>query len=150
MGNINKLNKIFKMTVTEQHLLNGVTFRDGIQTEFESQKEFITSLNRNLIMALAFDNIEDVQHKESLFETIREDEIDAKKIKATELLNFYVNENFELLGSAGLDHNTDQAAIVADLILLTKLNVNEQFENWSIIVDFKDEYSFPKIIVEKV
>lgn len=135
------------MTIREKHNLNGETFREEIEIQYESQKAFISSLNRDLIMKLAFSTL-DEELKNAIYEVINTDELTAKQEKAQELLSFYLDEENELLENAGLDINTDQAILAYKLIILERMNENEAAD-WSVVVNFTDNYSNPTILVEK-
>lgn len=135
------------MTIREKHSLNGETFREEIEIQYESQKAFISSLNRDLIMELAFSTL-DEELKNAIYEVINTDELTTKQEKAQELLSFYLDEENELLENAGLDINTDQAILAYKLIILERINENEAAD-WSVVVNFKDNYSNPTILVEK-
>ena len=135
------------MTIKEKHNLNGETFREEIEIQYESQKAFISSLNRDLIMELAFSTL-DEELKNAIYKVINTDELTAKQEKAQELLSFYLDEENELLENAGLDINTDQAILAYKLIILERMNENETTD-WSVVVNFKDNYSNPTIQVEE-
>ena len=135
------------MTIREKHNLNGETFREEIEIQYESQKAFISSLNRDLIMELAFSTL-DEGLKDAIYEVINTDELTAKQEKAQELLSFYLDKKNELLENAGLDINTDQAILAYKLIILERMNENETTD-WSVVVNFKDNYSNPTIQVEE-
>lgn len=135
------------MTIKEKHNLNGETFRDQIEIQFESQQAFISSLNRDLIMELAFSALDDADLKNAIYEVINTDKLAAKQEKAKELLRFYLNEENQLLEDAGLDINTDQAILAYKLIILERM---KEDADWSVVVNFKDNYSYPTILVEKI
>lgn len=137
------------MTIKENHNLNGETFREQIEHQFESNQAFINSLNRDLIMELAFSALDDQDLKNTIYELINTDELYAKKEKAKELLSFYLDEENQLLEDAGLDINTDQAILAYKLIILERLNENEDAD-WTVVVNFKDNYSYPEVLVEQV
>jgi hypothetical protein len=135
------------MKIKEKHNLNGETFRKEIEIQFESQKAFISSLNRDLIMELAFSALDDQDLKNTIYEVINTDELAAKQEKAKELLSFYLDENNQLISNDGLDINTDQAILAYKLIILERMNEDA---DWSVVVNFKDNYSYPTILVEKI
>jgi hypothetical protein len=135
------------MKIKEKHNLNGETFREQIEYQFESNQAFISSLNRDLIMELAFSTL-DEELKNAIYEAINTDELYAKKAKAKELLSFYLDEENQLLEDAGLDINTDQAILAYKLIILERMHENEDAD-WTVVVNFKDNYSYPTILVEK-
>lgn len=137
------------MKIKEKHNLNGETFREEIEIQFESQKAFISSLNRDLIMELAFSALDDQDLKNTIYEVISADELAAKQEKAKELLSFYLDENNQLISNDGLDINTDQAILAYKLIILERMNEDEDAD-WTVIVNFKDNYSYPTILVEKI
>ena len=137
------------MTIKEKHNLNGETFREQIEYQFESNQAFISNLNRDLIMELAFSALDDEDLKNAIYEVIITDELAAKQEKARELLSFYLDGNQQLLEDAGLDVNTDQAILAYKLIILERLNENEDAD-WTVVVNFKDNYSYPVVLVEKV
>ena len=136
------------MKIKEKHNLNGETFREQIEIQYESQQAFISSLNRDLIMELAFSALDDQELKNTIYEVINTDELAAKQEKAKELLSFYLNENNQLVNDAGLDINTDQAILAYKLIILERMHENEDAD-WTVVVNFKDNYSYPTIMVEK-
>ena len=135
------------MKIKEKHNLNGETFREQIEYQFESNQAFISNLNRDLIMELAFSTL-DEELKNAIYEAINTDELYAKKAKAKELLSFYLDEENQLLEDAGLDINTDQAILAYKLIILERMHENEDAD-WTVVVNFKDNYSYPTILVEK-
>ncbi len=136
------------MTIKEKHNLNGETFREQIEYQFESNQAFISNVNRDLIMELAFSALDNLDLKNTIYELINTDELYAKKEKAKELLSFYLDGNQQLLEDAGLDVNTDQAILAYKLIILERLNENEDAD-WTVVVNFKDNYSYPVVLVEK-
>ena len=136
------------MKIKEKHNLNGETFREQIEYQFESNQAFISNLNRDLIMELAFSALDDQDLKNTIYEVINTDELAAKQEKAKELLSFYLDEENQLLEDAGLDINTDQAILVYKLIILERMYENEDAD-WTVVVNFKDNYSYPTILVEK-
>lgn len=136
------------MTIKEKHNLNGETFREQIEYQFENNQAFISNLNRDLIMELAFSALDDQDLKNTIYEVIHTDELYAKQAKAKELLSFFLDEENQLLDDAGLDINTDQAILAYKLIILERMNENEAAD-WSVVVNFKDNYSNPTILVEK-
>ena len=135
------------MKIKEKHNLNGETFREQIEIQYESQQAFISSLNRDLIMELAFSALDDQELKNTIYEVINTDELAAKQEKAKELLSFYLNENNQLVSDAGLDINTDQSILAYKLIILERMNEDA---DWTVVVNFKDNYSYPTILVEKI
>jgi hypothetical protein len=137
------------MTIKEKHNLNGETFREQIEYQFESNQAFISNVNRDLIMELAFSALDDLDLKNTIYEVINTDELYAKKEKAKELLSFYLDGNHQLLEDSGLDVNTDQAILAYKLIILERLNENEDAD-WTVVVNFKDNYSYPEVLVEQV
>ena len=137
------------MTIKEKHNLNGETFREQIEHQFESNQAFINSLNRDLIMELAFSALDDQDLKNTIYELINTDELYAKQEKAKELLSFYLDEDSQLKDDAGLDINTDQAILAYKLIILERLNENEDAD-WTVVVNFKDNQSYPVVLVEQV
>lgn len=136
------------MKIKEKHNLNGETFREEIEIQYESQQAFINGVNRDLIMELAFSALDDQDLKNAIYEVIIIDELAAKQEKAKELLSFYLDEENQLLEDAGLDINTDQAILAYKLIILERMNENETAD-WSVVVNFKDNYSYPAVLVEK-
>ena len=137
------------MTIKEKHNLNGETFREQIEYQFESNQAFISNVNRDLIMELAFSALDNLDLKNTIYELINTDELYAKKEKAKELLSFYLDGNHQLLEDSGLDVNTDQAILAYKLIILERLNENEDAD-WTVVVNFKDNYSYPEVLVEQV
>ena len=137
------------MTIKEKHNLNGETFREQIEYQFESNQAFISNLNRDLIMELAFSALDDEDLKNAIYEVIITDELAAKQEKARELLSFYLDGNQQLLEDAGLDINTDQAILAYKLIILERMNESEAAD-WTVVVNFKDNYSYPVVLVEQV
>ena len=137
------------MKIKEKHNLNGETFREEIEIHYESQLAFISNLNRDLIMELAFSALDDADLKNAIYEVIITDELASKQEKARELLSFYLDEDSQLKDDAGLDINTDQAILAYKLIILERLNENEAAD-WTVIVNFKDNYSYPEVLVEQV
>jgi hypothetical protein len=137
------------MTIKEKHNLNGETFREQIEDQFESNQAFISNVNRDLIMELAFSALDDADLKNAIYEVIITDELAAKQEKARELLSFYLDEDSQVKDDAGLDINTDQAILAYKLIILERLNENEAAD-WTVIVNFKDNYSYPEVLVEQV
>ena len=137
------------MTIKEKHNLNGETFREQIEHQFESNQAFISNVNRDLIMELAFSALDDEDLKNAIYEVIITDELAAKQEKARELLSFYLDEDNQVKDDAGLDINTDQAILAYKLIILERLNENEAAD-WTVIVNFKDNYSYPEVLVEQV
>jgi hypothetical protein len=137
------------MTIKEKHNLNGETFREQIEYQFESNQAFISNVNRDLIMELAFSALDNLDLKNTIYELINTDELYAKKEKAKELLSFYLDGNHQLLEDSGLDVNTDQAILAYKLIILERLNENEAAD-WTVIVNFQDNYSYPEVLVEQV
>ena len=135
------------MKIKEKHNLNGETFREQIEYQFESNQAFISNLNRDLIMELAFSTL-DEELKNAIYEAINTDELYVKQAKAKELLSFYLDEENQLLEDAGLDINTDQAILAYKLIILERMHENEDAD-WTVVVNFKDNYSYPTILVEK-
>jgi hypothetical protein len=136
------------MTIKEKHNLNGETFREQIEYQFESNQAFISNVNRDLIMELAFSALDNLDLKNTIYELINTDELYAKKEKAKELLSFYLDGNHQLLEDSGLDVNTDQVILAYKLIILERLNENEDAD-WTVVVNFKDNYSYPVVLVEK-
>jgi hypothetical protein len=137
------------MKIKEKHNLNGETFREEIEIHYESQLAFISNLNRDLIMELAFSALDDADLKNAIYEVIITDELASKQEKARELLSFYLDEDSQVKDDAGLDINTDQAILAYKLIILERLNENEAAD-WTVIVNFKDNYSYPEVLVEQV
>lgn len=137
------------MTIKEKHNLNGETFREQIEYQFESNQAFISGVNRDLIMELAFSALDDQDLKNTIYEVINTDQLYVKQAKAKELLSFYLDEENQLLEDAGLDINTDQAILAYKLIILERMNENEAAD-WSVVVNFKDNYSYPEVLVEQV
>ena len=137
------------MTIKEKHNLNGETFREQIEHQFESNQAFISNVNRDLIMELAFSALDNLDLKNTIYELINTDELYAKKEKAKELLSFYLDGNHQLLEDSGLDINTDQAILAYKLIILERMNESEAAD-WTVVVNFKDNYSYPVVLVEQV
>jgi hypothetical protein len=137
------------MTIKEKHNLNGETFREQIENQFENNQAFISNVNRDLIMELAFSALDDADLKNAIYEVIITDELYAKKEKAKELLSFYLDGNHQLLEDSGLDVNTDQAILAYKLIILERMNESEAAD-WTVVVNFKDNYSYPVVYVEQV
>lgn len=137
------------MTVKEKHLKNGVIFRDEILNEYKSQEEFIKDLNNNLIYELVGGQIDDPEIKFFIYDTIVCEDFEKKKDMAKEILDYLVDDNNELIHSAGLDLNTDQAILAYKLLIFSKLDYEEE-NNWNVEIHFKKNYSHPKIVVEKI
>jgi hypothetical protein len=137
------------MKIKEKHNLNGETFREEIEIHYESQLAFISNLNRDLIMELAFSALDDADLKNAIYEVIITDELASKQEKARELLSFYLDEDSQLKDDAGLDINTDQAILAYKLIILTNINLDVDF-SWEVEVNFGNNYSHPIIMVEKI
>jgi hypothetical protein len=100
-------------------------------------------------MELAFSALDDADLKNAIYEVIITDELAAKQEKARELLSFYLDGNQQLLEDAGLDINTDQAIFAYKLIILERMNESEAAD-WTVVVNFKDNYSYPVVYVEQV
>jgi hypothetical protein len=137
------------MKIKEKHNLNGETFREQIEHQFENNQAFISNVNRDLTMELAFSALDDADLKNAIYEVIITDELAAKQEKARELLSFYLDEDNQVKDDAGLDINTDQAILAYKLIILERLNENEDAD-WTVVVNFKDNYSYPEVLVEQV
>jgi hypothetical protein len=137
------------MKIKEKHNLNGETFREQIEHQFESNQAFISNVNRDLIMELAFRALDDADLKNAIYEVIITDELASKQEKARELLSFYLDEDSQLKDDAGLDINTDQAILAYKLIILTNINLDVDF-SWEVEVNFGNNYSHPIIMVEKI
>lgn len=135
------------MTIKEKHNLNGESFREQIEYQFENNQAFISNVNRDLTMELAFSALDDADLKNAIYEVIITDELAAKQEKAKELLKFYLDQENQLLEDAGLDINTDQAILAYKLIILERMNEDA---DWTVVVNFKDNYSYPTILVEKI
>jgi hypothetical protein len=91
--------------------------------------------------------LDDQDLKNTIYEVISIDELAAKQEKAKELLSFYLDENNQLISNDGLDINTDQAILAYKLIILERMNEDA---DWTVVVNFKDNYSYPTILVEKI
>jgi hypothetical protein len=137
------------MTIKEKHNLNGETFPLKIEYQLECSQTFLSNLNRNIIMELASNALDDADLKNAIYEVIITDELYAKKEKAKELLSFYLDGNHQLLEDSGLDVNTDQAILAYKLIILERMNESEAAD-WTVVVNFKDNYSYPVVYVEQV
>lgn len=136
------------MKIKEKHNLNGVTFREQIEHHFATHQDYINHVNRDLIVELAFSALDDEDLKEAIYQVTLIEDLDSQKEKVLELLKYYVDENNTLIRDYGLDFNTDQAILAYKLMILYQMNPDINCD-WSVEVDFKDNYSYPTIVVEK-
>lgn len=136
------------MTIKEKHLINGVTFRNQIEHQFDTNQDYINHVNRDLIVELAFSALEDEDLKEAIYQVTLMEDMDSKREKVLDLLKYYVDSSNALIRDSGLDFNTDQAILAYKLMILYQMDPDINCD-WSVEVHFKDNYSYPTIVVEK-
>lgn len=137
------------MTIKEKHTLNGVTFREQIEHQFATNQDFITHINRDLIVELAFSALDNEALKEAIYQVTLMEDLETKKEKVLNLLKFYVDPSNTLIRDYGLDLNTDLAILAFKLMILYQMNPDVTCD-WSVEVHFKENYSYPTIVVEKI
>jgi hypothetical protein len=136
------------MTIKEKHLINGVTFREQIEHQFDTNQDFTTNVNRDLIVELAFSALEDEDLKEAIYQVTLIEDLDSKKEKILDLLKYYVDSSNTLIRDFGLDFNTDQAMLAYKLMILYQMDPDINCD-WSVEIHFKKNYSYPTIVLEK-
>jgi hypothetical protein len=68
-----------KMRIKEKHNLNGETFPLKIEYQLECSQTFLSNLNRNIIMELASNALDDADLKNAIYEVIIKNELTAKQ-----------------------------------------------------------------------
>jgi hypothetical protein len=136
------------MKLMETHLQDGETITQT-EIQFSSFAEFEKDVNKTLIMSLASKIIEDYDIRFDVCDIILEEDYQLKKVKAKDLLRYFVDENQELPSINGLDDHIDLITIVSDLMLFCNVD-REKDEDWAVLVTFGRDFGSSKIVIKKI
>jgi hypothetical protein len=136
------------MKLMETHLQDGETITQT-EIEFSSFEEFEKDVNKTLIMSLASKIIEDHDIRFDICDIILEEDYQLKKIKAKDLLRYFVHENQLLPSIKGIDDHVDFITIVSDLMLFCNID-REKEEDWAVLVNFGRDFGSSKILIKKI
>jgi hypothetical protein len=100
-------------------------------------------------MSLASKIIEDYDIRFDVCDIILEEDYQLKKVKAKDLLRYFVDENQELPSINGLDDHIDLMTIVSDLMLFCNVD-REKDEDWAVLVTFGRDFGSSKIVIKKI
>ena len=129
---------------------NAKQLHPSLVLEYPTIKDLIKEINDHLIQTIVFEEDFNIKHRLAIYDCIKEEDISKKAIRASEVLNFFINENCELINTGCYDYNFDQAESVYRLIILknyTKFN-DDSFIDVNIY--FRNKYSFTKIKVDNI
>jgi hypothetical protein len=136
------------MKLMETHLQDGETITQT-EIKYSSFEEFEKDVNKTLIMSLASKIIEDYDIRFDVCDIILEEDYQLKKVKAKDLLRYFVDENQELPSINGLDDHIDLITIVSDLMLFCNVD-REKDEDWAVLVTFGRDFGSSKIVIKKI
>jgi hypothetical protein len=118
--------------------------------EYPTIKDLIKEINDHLLQTIVFEEDFNIKHRLAIYDCIKEEEISKKAIRASEVLNFFINENFELINNGCYDFNLDQVETVYRLIILKNYT---EFNDESIInvnIYYRAKNTVTEIKVEKM
>jgi hypothetical protein len=106
--------------------------------------------NDPLIQTLVFEDNSDIDLRLTIYECIKEEDPSKKAEKASEVLEYYVNEKNELLKTCCYDFNLDQAHDVFNLLIIKDLADYNNESDIYVNIFFKRSYRYTKIEVVKI
>ena len=137
-----------KININEYH--GAKQLHESLELSFKTINEFIKMTNDHLIQTLVFEDDSDIDLRLAIYECIKEEDPSKKAEKATEVINYYVNEKIELLKTCCYDFNLDQAHDVFNLLILKDLTDYNDESEIDVNIFFKRSYRYTKIEVVKI
>ena len=138
------------MLINIKEYKNAKQLHPSLVLEYPTIKDLIKEINDHLIQTIVFEEDFNIKHRLAIYDCIKEEEISKKAVRASEVLNFFINENCELLNNGCYDFNLDQAESVYRLIILKNYNKFNDDSFIDVNIYFRNKYSFTKIKVDNI
>ncbi len=129
---------------------NAKQLHPSLVLEYPTIKDLIKEINDHLIQTIVFEEDFNIKHRLAIYDCIKEEDISKKAIRASEVLNFFINENCELINTGCYDYNLDQAETVYRLIILKNYYEYNDESFINVNVYYRNKYSFTKIKVDNI